>query len=148
MQKRAFLNLVPETPYVGVLGSNFEKQLSYLPVAPSNLPYCKIWCKNFKSLNFGPKILHLGIFGLEFENVVILEISNLEFAIAKFCEIKKIPKFGIKSALFGYFGLTLLKKTVVMFEISTLKFFLLQNFVKRQKLLNLGSKIPYLGIFD
>ena len=34
-----------------------------------------------------------------------------------------------------------------MFEISTLKLFLLQNFVKRQKLLNLGSKIPYLVIF-
>ena len=39
------------------------------------------------------------------------------------------------------------KNTFVIFEISTLKFFYLRNFVKKQKCLNLGPKIPYLGIF-
>ena len=36
----------------------------------------------------------------------------------------------------------------VIFEISTLEFVLLQNFVKKiKKCLNLGLKMPYLGIF-
>ena len=32
-----------------------------------------------KSLNLGPKMPYSGIFGLEFENIVILEISALKF---------------------------------------------------------------------
>ena len=36
----------------------------------------------------------------------------------------------------------------VIFETSTLKFVYLQNITKKQKLLNLRSKMPYLGIFD
>ena len=36
------LNLGPAMPYLGVLGSDFEKVLSYLKLAPSNLSKCKI----------------------------------------------------------------------------------------------------------
>ena len=43
-------------PFLGVLGSNFDKPLSYLKLAPWNLPYSKVWCKNKKSLNFKPKM--------------------------------------------------------------------------------------------
>ena len=39
------------------------------------------------------------------------------------------------------------KNTVVIFEISTLKFVYLQNFTKKKKYLNLEPKIPYFGIF-
>ena len=46
MQKLEFLNLEPKMPYLGVLGSNFEKTWSYLKSAPLNLPICKIWRKN------------------------------------------------------------------------------------------------------
>ena len=67
-------------PYLGVLGSNFEKPLSYLKSTPLNLPYWTVWCKRQKSLNLGPKMSYLGIFGLEVENNnVIFEISSLEF---------------------------------------------------------------------
>ena len=47
------------------------------------------------------------------------------------------------------FGLELKKKeTIVIFEISTLKFAYLQNFIKKkQKCLNLGPKMPDLCIF-
>ena len=38
------------------------------------------------------------------------------------------------------------KKTIVRFEISTLKFVYLQNFTKKQKRLNLGQKMPDVGI--
>ena len=40
-----------------------------------------------------------------------------------------------------------LRKTIVIFEISMLKFVYLQNFTKKQKCLNLGAKMPDLGIF-
>ena len=56
---------------------------------------------------------YLGIFGLEFENniVVIFEISALRFdLITKFCEKMKMSKFGAKNALFGYFGARILRK--------------------------------------
>ena len=39
------------------------------------------------------------------------------------------------------------KKTIVIFEISTLKFVYLTNFTKKQKCLNLGPEMPDLGIF-
>ena len=46
----------------------------------------------------------------------------------------------------GVFGLEF-KKTVVIFDISTLKFVYLQNFTKKQKCLNSGPKMPDLCIF-
>ena len=39
------------------------------------------------------------------------------------------------------------KKTIVRFEISTLKFVYLQNFTKKEKCLNLGPKMSDLCIF-
>ena len=44
------------------------------------------------------------------------------------------------------FGLEI-QKTIVIFEINTLKFVKLQNFMKKLKCLNLGPKMPDLGIF-
>ena len=38
-------------------------------------------------------------------------------------------------------------KTIVIFVISTLKFVYLQKFATKQKCLDLGPKVPYLGIF-
>ena len=64
----------------------------------------------------------------------------------KFHEKTKMPKFGTKNALFGYFWARILKKSIVIFEILTLKFFYLKNFMKKQKSLNLGPKMPDLGI--
>ena len=37
-------------------------------------------------------------------------------------------------------------RSIVMFEISILQFFYLQNFTKKLKYLNLGPKMPNLGI--
>ena len=39
------------------------------------------------------------------------------------------------------------KKTIVIFEISTLKFVCFQNYLKRQKCLNLGPKMSDLCMF-
>ena len=42
----------------------------------------------------------------------------------------------------GFLGLEIYN-TILIFEISTIKFIKLQNFVKKQKCLYLGPKIPY-----
>ena len=63
---------------------------------PSNLSNAK-FCEEIKCLNLGPKIPFLGIFGLEFENnIVILEISTLE--IVKYESLTNTVNFGIGSA--------------------------------------------------
>ena len=91
--------------YLSVLGCEFEKPMSYLKSAPSNLPYCKVWCKNYKSLNLGRKMPYLHIFGLEFVNIIV--IFNNQYPriclVAKFGTKAKILKFGTKNALFRYF---------------------------------------------
>ena len=46
----------------------------------------------------------------------------------------------------GIFGLKV-SKTTVIFEMSAFEFVWLLNFVKKQKCLNLGPKMPYLGVF-
>ena len=57
-----------------------------------------------------------------------------------------MPKFGTKNALFGYFWARILKKAIVIFEISTLKPVYLQNFTKKQKCLYLGADLSVLCI--
>ena len=55
--------------------------------------------------------------------------------------------FLTKNALFGYFWARVLNETIVIFEFCTLKFVYLENFTKKQNCLNLGPKMPDLGIF-
>ena len=90
-----------------------------------------------------PKIPDLAIFGLEFENnILIFEISTLEFALLQnFEEKRKCLNVGRKMLYLGTFDQKMLylgifdqkcliwvflrknfKNTIVMFEISTLKF--------------------------
>ena len=52
-------------PYLGVLGSNFEKLLSYLKSEPSNLLHDKVWNKTQNS-QIWDKMLDLGVLGLEY----------------------------------------------------------------------------------
>ena len=101
----------------------------------------------------------LDIFGLEFgNNLAIFEISTLKFLILQIFRKKqkslnlrpKMPYLGIfeKNALFGYFwGRIVVKKTIAIFELSTLKFAYLHNFMEKQKCLNLGPKMNDVGIF-
>ena len=80
MQKLEFLNLEPKMPYLGVLGSNFEKPLSSLKSAPSKLSYCNVWCKKQNPFNLKPNIPDLHTLGLKFENIIVIfEIGTVEF---------------------------------------------------------------------
>ena len=59
-----------------------------------------------------------------------------------------MPYLGIfdQKWLIWVFSGTVFRKTIVIFEISTLKFVYLQNFTKKQKCLISGPKMPDLGI--
>ena len=56
--------------------------------------------------------------------------------------------FETKNALFGYFWGRIFEKTILLFEISTLKFVSLQNFAKKTRLPKFGTKNTLLGIFE
>ena len=121
--------------------------MSYLKLASSNLLTCNVSSKNKKTLNLGPKIPYLGIFGLQF-NKNYYQIFN---QYSRICEtIKFHPKqqknnLGPKM-LYWVFGLEC-SKTIVIFVINALQFVQLQSFVQKLEFLNLGPKMPKLGVF-
>ena len=57
----------------------------------------------------------------------------------------KLSIFEQKCFIWVFLGKNF-KNTIVIFEISILKFVYLQNFRKKQKYQNLGPKMPHLGI--
>ena len=100
----------------------------------------------------GPKSTLFGCFWARIlKNYCHIGHQHLQISvIAKLYKETKMLKFGTKNALLGIFDEKCLiwvflgknfKKNIVIFEISTLKFVYLQNFTKKQKCLNLGSKI-------
>ena len=58
---------------------------------------------------------------------------------------EKTINLGPKMSYLGIFGLYF-RKTVIIFEVTTLHFVKIQSFVHKLKSLYLGPKIPYLGI--
>ena len=85
--------------YLGIFWLELLKQLlPYLKSTASNLSAWKVCIK--------AKMSFQGIFGLDFKNaIVIIEISAFKFFLVENFGVKiKIPKFGTKNALFGYFG--------------------------------------------
>ena len=58
----------------------------------------------------------------------------------------KMPKSGTKVPYLGIFGLEFYK-SIIIIEISTLKFVYLQNLTEKHKYLNLGPKMSDLGVF-
>ena len=78
--------------------------LEYLKSAPSNFSNSKIISKNWRCLNLGQKMSDLGIFGLEFEkDIVIYEISKLQFVRWQSFSKKKMPKFETKNDVLKFF---------------------------------------------
>ena len=104
-------------PYSGILGYKFEKIELYLKSVPSILSYCK------ESLNLGKRILYLYIFGLEFENnIVIFEISALKFlSIQILVQKEKSLNLGSTMPYMGILSLEFEDNSVIS-EISFLQF--------------------------
>ena len=93
---------------------------------------------------------YLGALGLEFKKSYCHVWNQYPWIclIAKYCEIMKMSKFGTKSALFGYFWARILKNYCHIWNQHLRISVIAKNFMQKQKCLNLGPKMPYLGIFD
>ena len=71
-----------KVPYLGVLGSSFEKPLSYLKPVPFNLPYCKFGANT--SLLEGPLFLKVrGPFFLR----VRVRVRFIKYALSKYVTV-------------------------------------------------------------
>ena len=64
------------------------------------------------------------------------------YSIANFYSKFKILLFGTKMPYLGIFLLELKKKTIFMYETTTLESIYLQNFAKKQECQNVRPKIP------
>ena len=77
--------------------------------------------QKIKSLNLGPKTPDLHIFGLEFENIIVIfEISTLD-SVKVWCKKQEFLNLGPKMFDLGSFWLEF-ENNIVVFEISNLEF--------------------------
>ena len=60
-------------------------------------------------------------------------------------QTKRTSNFGQKMSCLGILQLRF-EKTIAIFEINTLQLVKLQGFVKKWKISNLATKMPYLGV--
>ena len=79
--KIRILKFITKNFYLGVLQSNFEKLLPFCNQPPQIFLIAKFVAKT-KTLHLGPKMPNLAVFGLKFENaVVVIEIRALEITL-------------------------------------------------------------------
>ena len=149
--------------------------MSYLKSAPSNLSNCKFFeetkmpkfgTKNAIFGYFWPRMPYLTIFGQDFYKNYC-QIWNQHpwiCLIAKYREIMKMPKFGTKSALFGYFWARILKNYCHIWDqhpqicqkwvfnsyskFQCLRISVIAKFCEETKMPKFGTKNALLGIFD
>ena len=88
---------------------------------------------------FGTKDALFRYFGAGKKHCDIWNQRSWISLIIKFDPKLKIFKFGTKNTCFGYLW-SEFEKNIVIFEINTLEFVLLQSFMKKWKFLNLGQK--------
>ena len=118
--------------------------MSYLKSVSSNLLTCKVPSKNKKTLNLGPTIPYLGIFGLRFDKKLLIFNQH-----PRICEnIKFHPKqkkySWNKQCSNWVFGLECWK-TIVIFVIPPI--YLMAKFRTKIRILKFGSKNPSFGCF-
>ena len=150
-EKAKVPTLGTKMPYSGIFVKEFEKKklFSLLKSAPSNLPISKTSRKK-KMSKFGTKNAWFGYFWAGIWKIYCHTWNQHPpiCLMAIFSEKAKKPKLGTKMPYLGIFVKEFEKKTIFLFEINTLKFVDLQNFMKKQKCLNFRPKMPDLGIFD
>ena len=108
----------------------------------------KFWTKNAWFGYFWPRMPYLGISGQEFQKnyCQIWNQHPWNCLIAKYREIMEMPKFGTKSALFGYFLARIFRNCCRIWN-QHLQICLYAKFYKKSKMPEFGTKMPYLGIF-
>ena len=144
-------------PYLGIFWLQFEKHCCHIwNQHPQISPIANLAKK--KSLNLGSKICNLGIFGLESEKNILSYLKSAPSNLSK-CKIlwkTKMPKFGTKNALFGYFYARVLENYCHIWN-QHFRYCLIPTFCEETKMLKFGTKnalfeyfwpkLRYLGIF-
>ena len=122
--------------------------MSYSKSALLNLSNCKILWK-MKISKFGTKSALFGYFWVRIlKNYCHIWNQHLWISVtASFCEKTTMPKFGTKNTLFGYFWARILKKLLSYLKSAFSNLSDCKNFAKKQKCLNLGTKMCNSGIF-
>ena len=109
-----------------------------LDLSTFNLSKCNICCKKTR-----PKLYHLSIFGLQLEKATVCGILHQHpqiFSNTKFRPKRRILKFGI-SKDWNF------KKLMSYLKSASWNWLTCKVSSKNKNNLNLGTKIPYLGIF-
>ena len=102
----------------------------------------KFGTKNALLWHFLPKIPYLDILRLEFKKYYrhIWNQHRQILLIAKFCKKNKIPKFGTKNALFGYFWGRIIKKDYSHIWNQHLEISIIAKFCEETKIPIFGTK--------
>ena len=103
-----------------------------------------------KNVDFGyfwPKMPYLDFCGQEFQkNIVRLEISTFKFVfLQSFSKKIKMPKFGTKNAVFGYFWARILKIYYCHIWNQHPWIFLIAKYCEIMKMAKFGSKNALIG---
>ena len=118
--------------------------LSYFKYASSKL----VFLERQKFLNFEPKMLTLGICGLEFGNIfVILEISLLDHVLIQSFVQKIVLKFRTINFWFGYFSAGIWKCNCHIWNQHP-QICLIPEFGLLIKMLKFQTKMHSSGIFE
>ena len=145
-------------PYIGIFGQEFYK--NYCHIWNQHPQIClianfheknknaKMWDKNALFEYFWPKISYLDIFGLELKKSYFRIWNQHPWIclIAKSCEIMKMPKFGTKSVLFGYFSTRILKNYCHVWN-QHFRNSVIAKFCEETKMPKFGTEITIFGYF-
>ena len=127
---------------------------NYCHIWNQNLPICLLakFCEETKMFKFGTKNVLFGYFWtkMAYLDIFWAKIKKNNYCciwnwhtwiclIAKYCEIMKMPKFGTKSALFGYFWDRFLKNYCRIWN-QNLRICLLAKFCEETKMFKFGTK--------
>ena len=144
-QKRKLSRIGSKNALFGYISARVLK--SYCHIWNQHAQICKTakFCGKNKMPNFSTKNALFGYFWVRsLKNYCQVWNQHPQTCqTAKFLEKTKMSLFQTKNALFAYFWARILK-AILVFETSRFKFVQLQNFVKRQKYLNLRTEMLHL----
>ena len=128
------------------MGCNLKKLMPYLKSASSNLLSCNFSSKNKKTLNLGPKIPYLVIFGLQF-NKNYYHIFNQYYRINETIKFQsKQKKLRTKNALLGYWAGMFKNYSHICNQGPPIC--LIAKFHAKIRILKFGAKNVYLGVLE
>ena len=126
--------------------SNYHLWICLTPKFCEEAKMLKFGTKNALFEYFWSKMSYLGIFGLEFKRKLMLYLKSAPSNLPKYREIMKIPKFGTKSVLFGYFWARILKSYCHTWN-QHLQISVIVKLFEERKISKFGTKNALFGHF-